>query len=49
MLVWGILGSLKKGDSGISANSDSQLQMQQSILTSDTLIEKVLSIDSTKK
>ncbi len=45
----GILGSLKKGDSGISANSDSQLQMQQSILTSDTLIEKVLSIDPQKK
>ncbi|MGB3760828.1 MAG: GNVR domain-containing protein, partial [Rivularia sp. (in: cyanobacteria)] len=44
----GILGSLKKGDSGISTNSDSQLQMQQSILTSDTLIEKVLSIDPQK-
>ncbi|MGB3636860.1 MAG: GNVR domain-containing protein [Rivularia sp. (in: cyanobacteria)] len=41
----GILGSLRKGDSGISANSDSQLQMQQSILTSDTLMEQLLSID----
>ncbi|MEO1764118.1 MAG: Wzz/FepE/Etk N-terminal domain-containing protein, partial [Cyanobacteria bacterium J06629_18] len=44
----GILGSLKKSDSAISAISDSQLQMQKSILTSDTLMENVLNIDPQK-
>ncbi|MEM6403467.1 MAG: GNVR domain-containing protein [Cyanobacteria bacterium P01_D01_bin.116] len=44
----GILGSLRKSDSGISAISDSQLQMQKSILTSDTLMENVLNIDPQK-
>ncbi len=44
----GILGSFKKDNSSISAISDSQLQMQKSLLTSDTLIEKVLSIDPLK-
>ena len=39
----GILGSLRKSDSSISAIGDSQLQMQKSILTSDTLMENVLS------
>lgn len=41
----GILGSLRKGDSGISTTGNSQLEMQQSIITSDTLLEKILSID----
>ncbi len=44
----GILGSLRKGDSSISAISDSQLQMQKSILNSDALIEKVFNIDPEK-
>ncbi len=44
----GILGSFKKDASGISAISDSQLQMQKSILTSDTLMEKVFGADSQK-
>ena len=44
----GILGSLRKSDSSISAIGDSQLQMQKSILTSDTLMEKVLNIDPQK-
>ena len=44
----GILGSFRKDASGISAISDSQLQMQKSILTSDTLMEKVLSTDPQK-
>ncbi len=44
----GILGSFKKDNSSISAIGDSQLQMQKSLLTSDTLIEKVLSIDPLK-
>lgn len=44
----GILGSLRKGDSNISATNDSQLQMHKSILTSDTLMEKVLSADPLK-
>jgi len=44
----GILGSLKKSDSAISAISDSQLQMQKSILNSDTLMEKLLNIDPQK-
>ncbi len=42
----GILGSFRKDASGISAISDSQLQMQKSILTSDTLMEKVFGADS---
>ena len=44
----GILGSLRKSDSSISAIGDSQLQMQISILTSDTLMENVLSKDPQK-
>ena len=44
----GILGSLRKSDSSISAIGDSQLQMQKSILTSDTLMENVLSKDPQK-
>ncbi|MEL6462240.1 MAG: GNVR domain-containing protein [Cyanobacteria bacterium J06621_15] len=44
----GILGSLRKNDSSISAIGDSQLQMQKSILTSDTLMENVLNIDPQK-
>jgi uncharacterized protein involved in exopolysaccharide biosynthesis len=44
----GILGSFRKDSNGISAISDSQLQMQKSILTSDTLMEKVLEIDPQK-
>lgn len=44
----GILGSLRKSDSSISAIGDSQLQMQKSILTSDTLMENVLNIDPQK-
>ncbi|MGB3754911.1 MAG: GNVR domain-containing protein [Rivularia sp. (in: cyanobacteria)] len=44
----GILGSFRKDAGGISAISDSQLQMQKSILTSDTLMEKVLGADSQK-
>ncbi|MCJ8282594.1 MAG: hypothetical protein MJK14_22915 [Rivularia sp. ALOHA_DT_140] len=44
----GILGSLRKSDSSISAISDSQLQMQKSILTSDTLMENVFNIDPQK-
>ncbi|WP_414620700.1 GumC family protein [Calothrix sp. CCY 0018] len=44
----GILGSFRKDSSGISAISDSQLQMQKSILTSDSLMEKVLNIDPQK-
>ena len=44
----GILGSFKKDNSSISAIGDSQLQMQKSLLTSDTLIERVLSIDPLK-
>ncbi|MBE9215685.1 adenylyl-sulfate kinase [Plectonema cf. radiosum LEGE 06105] len=44
----GILGSLRKGDSSISAPANGQLEIQKSILTSDTLIEKVLSIDPLK-
>jgi len=45
----GILGSLRKSDSSIPAISDSQLQMQKSILTSDTLMEKVLGVDPEKQ
>ncbi len=44
----GILGSFRKDAGGISAISDSQLQMQKNILTSDTLMEKVLGADSQK-
>ncbi|MBV6624300.1 MAG: AAA family ATPase [Rivularia sp. (in: Bacteria)] len=44
----GILGSFRKDNSSISASSDSQLQLQKSILTSDTLMEKVLSVDPQK-
>ena len=44
----GILGSLRKGDSSISATGNGQLQMKRSILTSDTLMEKVLDIDPQK-
>jgi uncharacterized protein involved in exopolysaccharide biosynthesis/Mrp family chromosome partitioning ATPase len=44
----GILGSLRKGDSSISASGNSQLQLQQSILTSDTLMERLLNIDPQK-
>ncbi|BAY84265.1 hypothetical protein NIES267_37610 [Calothrix parasitica NIES-267] len=44
----GILGSLRKSDSSISAIGDSQLQMQKSILTSDTLMENVLNKDPQK-
>jgi uncharacterized protein involved in exopolysaccharide biosynthesis len=44
----GILGSLRKDSGGVSAISDSQLQMQKSILTSDTLMENVLNVDPQK-
>ncbi len=40
----GILGSLRK-DSNISAPADGQLEIQKSILNSDTLMAKVLSTD----
>ncbi|MEA5592815.1 GumC family protein [Rivularia sp. UHCC 0363] len=40
----GILGSLRK-DSNISAPADGQLEIQKSILNSDTLMEKVLIAD----
>ncbi|WP_414620691.1 GumC family protein [Calothrix sp. CCY 0018] len=43
----GILGSLRNDAPNISAGN-SQLEMQQRILTSDTLIENVLSIDPEK-
>lgn len=44
----GILGSLKNGTSDISAAGNSQLNMQQSILNSDTLMERVLANDPEK-
>ncbi len=44
----GILGSLRKGDSSISAPGNTQLQTQQRILTSDTLMENALNIDPHK-
>ncbi|NJS16678.1 MAG: adenylyl-sulfate kinase, partial [Nostocaceae cyanobacterium CSU_2_110] len=44
----GILGSLRKGDSSIYAPGNGQLEIQKSILTSDTLMEKVLSVDPLK-
>ncbi|MEO1561762.1 MAG: exopolysaccharide biosynthesis protein, partial [Cyanobacteria bacterium J06632_19] len=44
----GILGSLIKDNSSITASRDSQLQMQKSILTSDTLMERLLNIDPQK-
>jgi polysaccharide biosynthesis transport protein len=45
----GILGSLKNGTSDISATAgNSQLNMQQSILNSDTLMERVLAKDPEK-
>jgi polysaccharide biosynthesis transport protein len=44
----GILGSLKNGTSDISAAGNSQLNMQQSILNSDTLMERVLAKDPEK-
>ncbi|NEU72850.1 AAA family ATPase [Hassallia byssoidea VB512170] len=45
----GILGSLKNGTSNISATGgNSQLNMQQSILNSDTLMERVLAKDPEK-
>ncbi|MGI2904284.1 GumC family protein [Tolypothrix sp. VBCCA 56010] len=45
----GILGSLKNGTSDISATGgNSQLNMQQSILNSDTLMERVLAKDPEK-
>jgi succinoglycan biosynthesis transport protein ExoP len=45
----GILGSLKNGTSQISATGgNSQLNMQQSILNSDTLMERVLAKDPEK-
>jgi len=43
----GILGSLRNSSPNIPAGN-SQLEMQQKILTSDTLMEKVLSIDPEK-
>ena len=43
----GILGSLRNSGSEISAGNG-QLQLQQSILTSDTLMERVLNIDPEK-
>ena len=43
----GILGSLRNNSSNIPAGN-SQLEMQQRILTSDTLMESVLSIDPLK-
>ncbi|BAY84276.1 hypothetical protein NIES267_37720 [Calothrix parasitica NIES-267] len=43
----GILGSLRNNSPNIPAGN-SQLEMQQKILTSDTLMEKVLSIDPEK-
>ena len=43
----GILGSLRNNSSNIPAGN-SQLEMQQRILTSDTLMEKVLEIDPHK-
>jgi succinoglycan biosynthesis transport protein ExoP len=44
----GILGSLKNGTSDISATGNSQLNMQQSILNSDTVMERVLAKDPEK-
>jgi polysaccharide biosynthesis transport protein len=44
----GILGSLKNGTSDISGTGNSQLNMQQSILNSDTLMERVLVKDPEK-
>ncbi|MGH2414560.1 MAG: Wzz/FepE/Etk N-terminal domain-containing protein, partial [Microcystaceae cyanobacterium] len=44
----GILGSLRNNGSDISSTQDNQLKMQESILKSDALQEKVLAIDPEK-
>ncbi len=44
----GVLGSLKNGGADIAKSGDGKLKLQESILNSDTLIEKVLANDPEK-
>ncbi|MBW4641433.1 MAG: AAA family ATPase [Goleter apudmare HA4340-LM2] len=44
----GVLGSLKNGGADITTPGNSQLKLQESILNSDTLMEKVLADDPEK-
>ncbi|AFY34778.1 tyrosine-protein kinase domain-containing protein [Calothrix sp. PCC 7507] len=44
----GVLGSLKNGGADIAKSGDSKLKLQESILNSDTLMEKLLANDPEK-